>query len=91
MNLFSWLRKRINAGHSDRRGQGGRRAAKSRPAARSRPRLEVLEDRCLLSASPLDPTFGSGGVATSSVTANLFLTARPFRPTARSGGSRAGV
>src|SRR5438128_1892704 len=37
-----------------------------------RPRLEILGDRCLLSASPLDPTFGSGGIATSAVTANLF-------------------
>jgi uncharacterized delta-60 repeat protein len=44
-------------------------SAPSRPARRrqppfrrpaSRPRLEALEDRCLLSAGTLDPTFGSG-------------------------------
>src|SRR5437588_12355981 len=70
MNLFSWLRKRINAGHSDRRGQGGRRAAKGRPAARSRPRLEVLEDRRLLSGGVLDPTFGSGGLITTTLGAD---------------------
>jgi uncharacterized delta-60 repeat protein len=28
-----------------------------------RPRFEALEDRCLLSAGALDPTFGSGGLA----------------------------
>src|SRR5262245_39548845 len=27
----------------------------------ARPQLEVLEDRCLLSAGQLDPTFGLGG------------------------------
>jgi hypothetical protein len=31
------------------------------PRARSRPRLEALDDRGLLSAGALDPTFGSGG------------------------------
>jgi uncharacterized delta-60 repeat protein len=31
-----------------------------------RPRLEVLEDRCLLSAGVLDPTFGAGGIVTTS-------------------------
>jgi uncharacterized delta-60 repeat protein len=30
-----------------------------------RPQLETLEDRCVLSSSPLDPTFGSGGIVTS--------------------------
>src|SRR5947209_2185766 len=60
MNLFSWLRKRINAGHSDRRGQGRRRAAKSRPAARSRPRLELLEDRTLLSGVSFAPPISYG-------------------------------
>ncbi len=36
------------------------------PAARPafRPALEAMEDRCLMSAGALDPTFGSGGVAT---------------------------
>jgi uncharacterized delta-60 repeat protein len=38
-----------------------------RPA--SRPRLEALEDRCLLSAGALDPTFGSGaGYVSTSIT-----------------------
>jgi uncharacterized delta-60 repeat protein len=32
-----------------------------------RPRLESLEDRCLLSGGVLDPTFGSGGMVTTSV------------------------
>jgi uncharacterized delta-60 repeat protein len=49
----------------------GSRSRRSRCTSR-RPRLEVLEDRCVPSSGPLDPTFGSGGIATSSVTANLF-------------------
>src|SRR5262249_32790137 len=32
-----------------------------------RPRLEALEDRRLLSAGALDPTFGSGGVVTTAL------------------------
>lgn len=35
----------------------------SRPSASFRPRLEALEDRLLLSAGDLDPTFGIGGRA----------------------------
>jgi uncharacterized delta-60 repeat protein len=35
-----------------------RAAARRRPAAR--PKVEALEDRCLLSAGALDPTFGNG-------------------------------
>src|SRR6516165_6968009 len=31
-----------------------------------RPRLEALEDRCQLSAGALDPTFGNGGIVTTS-------------------------
>jgi uncharacterized delta-60 repeat protein len=34
---------------------------------RFRPRLEALEDRCLLSGGALDPTFGSGGMVTGSM------------------------
>src|SRR5437763_14167094 len=30
-----------------------------------RPHLEGLEDRCVPSSSPLDPTFGSGGIVTT--------------------------
>jgi uncharacterized delta-60 repeat protein len=33
-----------------------------------RPRLEALEDRCLLSAGALDPTFGTSGVVTPAIT-----------------------
>ena len=39
--------------------------SRCRPSA-FRPRLEALEDRCLLTAGALDPTFGSGGIATTS-------------------------
>lgn len=39
--------------------QGRPRA--SRPTASFRPQLEALEDRCLLSAGALDPTFNPGG------------------------------
>ena len=49
-----------------------RQTRRSRPARRLpssfRPRLEALEDRCLLSAGALDPTFGSGaGYVTTSL------------------------
>jgi uncharacterized delta-60 repeat protein len=41
----------------------------SRVSPSRRPRLEVLEDRCLLSAGALDPTFGNGaGYVTTSLT-----------------------
>jgi uncharacterized delta-60 repeat protein len=42
-----------------------RKALPRRPAAR--PCLEALEDRCLLSSGALDPTFGSGGTVTTSL------------------------
>src|SRR5437667_69750 len=73
MNLFSWLRERINAGHSDQRGQGRRRAAKSRPAARSRPRLELLEHRTLLSGVTFSPpvSYGVGLFPTSVAVADF--------------------
>jgi uncharacterized delta-60 repeat protein len=41
----------------------------ARPTKRLRPRCEALEDRRMLSAGDLDPTFGSGGVATSALVA----------------------
>src|SRR5437763_6954135 len=49
-----------------------RKTWRSQPARRVRPsrkvRLEVLEDRCLLSAGALDPTFGAGaGYVTTSI------------------------
>jgi uncharacterized delta-60 repeat protein len=37
-----------------------------------RPRLELLEDRCLLSAGQLDTTFGSGGTVTSLLGSSSF-------------------
>jgi uncharacterized delta-60 repeat protein len=47
-------------------GSRSRRAGHTRrPTASARPRLEILEDRWVLSSSPLDPTFGSGGIVTS--------------------------
>ncbi len=44
------------------------RGSSRRPSFR--PRLEELEDRCLLSAGALDPTFGNGGIVTTSLTKN---------------------
>jgi uncharacterized delta-60 repeat protein len=43
------------------------RPARPTPRARRapRPRLEALEDRCLLSAGALDPSFGTGGIVSS--------------------------
>jgi hypothetical protein len=37
------------------------------PRRALQPRLERLEDRCVLSGGVLDPTFGTGGVVTTSV------------------------
>jgi Domain of unknown function (DUF5122) beta-propeller len=42
-----------------------RSASTRRRTAPYRPRLEVLENRCLLSAGALDSTFGSGGTVTT--------------------------
>src|SRR5690242_21919236 len=46
-----------------------RKSRQAKPARRTSycggPRLEALEDRCLLSAGALDPTFGSGGLVTT--------------------------
>jgi uncharacterized delta-60 repeat protein len=58
MRLLDLFRKR----HAASRYRAPARVC--RPA-RWRPRLEALEDRCLLSATGLDPTFGSGGLATT--------------------------
>ena len=47
--------------------QPSRTTSARTPRARCRPRLETLDDRCLLSAGALDPTFCSGGIVTTSV------------------------
>ena len=51
-------------------GPAGRLAAKRLRESRSHPVLERLEDRTLLSAGALDPTFGSGGIAVTSFIGN---------------------
>ena len=65
MRLIHWLRSLKSL------IPGGPRQA-GRPANRFRPRLEALEDRCLMSAGALDPTFGSGGVVTTSLSKTTF-------------------
>jgi uncharacterized delta-60 repeat protein len=45
----------------------GRITSARRARTNYRPRLEKLDDRCLLSAGALDPTFGSGGIVTNSI------------------------
>jgi uncharacterized delta-60 repeat protein len=49
--------------------QSKKRRTAARPARRPsyRSRLETLEDRCVPSSAPLDPSFGSNGVATTSL------------------------
>ena len=58
---FSFARK-------NRRNQPSR----SRPNT-FRPRLEALEDRCLLSAGALDPTFGNGGLVSGPLIGPIVL------------------
>jgi uncharacterized delta-60 repeat protein len=41
-----------------------------KPANKPRPRLESLEDRTLLRAGPLDPTFGAGGTVQTNLPAD---------------------
>jgi uncharacterized delta-60 repeat protein len=66
MSVTDWLAHRL--GLSPRSPSRGRRRPRPvRLRHRTRPRLEALEDRCLLSAGALDPTFGSGGIVTTSV------------------------
>jgi uncharacterized delta-60 repeat protein len=49
MQLIPWLKK-------------SRHPVKQTSRLTNRPRLEALEDRCLLTAGVLDPTFGTGGI-----------------------------
>jgi uncharacterized delta-60 repeat protein len=60
MSVFAWLRKRLSIRSHRRDGFQIRP-----PAPPCRPQLEALEDRCLLSGGVLDPTFGSGGLVTT--------------------------
>lgn len=55
MRLFTQRHSRIEAAR--------RQKAKRASAMRFRPKLETLEDRQMLSAGALDPTFGNGGIA----------------------------
>ncbi len=63
MWLLSWLRKPKRSDAALR--PPAHRAP--RKAAAFRPRLEALEARCLLSGGVLDPAFGSGGLATTTI------------------------
>jgi uncharacterized delta-60 repeat protein len=65
MLFSSWLRK--CKGSIERRSALHQIRRRRSPACRTAPRLdiEVLEDRCLLSAGALDPTFGTGGHVTT--------------------------
>jgi uncharacterized delta-60 repeat protein len=60
MSFSSWIRsltsRLVPTGRANARRRRGRG-----PTHRLRPQLEPLEDRCLLSAGALDPTFGVGG------------------------------
>jgi uncharacterized delta-60 repeat protein len=60
MRAYSWLRDRIGGGH-----------LKNKPVPQWRPRLEDLEDRAVPAGGVLDPTFGSGGVVSSSLGSNI--------------------
>jgi uncharacterized delta-60 repeat protein len=51
--MFSFFRHRIRC------------TAPARKVSRCRPQLEALEDRCLPSGGVLDPTFGSGGLVST--------------------------
>jgi uncharacterized delta-60 repeat protein len=54
-----WFRSARKIRHSQ--------SARRLPSA-FRPQVEALEDRCLLSSGALDPSFGSGGTVTTSLT-----------------------
>jgi uncharacterized delta-60 repeat protein len=62
MTLFSWLRGTA--------AKSPGRPRRPSEAQRRRPALEILEDRCLLSAGQLDPTFGNGGKVITDILAS---------------------
>src|SRR3954447_24374643 len=65
MRLYSWLWERNGTNGLAQSARA--RQSKSRPTPRTHFQVEALEDRCLLSGGVLDPTFGSGGVVTTTV------------------------
>ena len=54
--VLSWWQRWL------RRQSSGSPCRRSAPGLRRSPTLEALEDRTLLSAGALDPTFGTGGI-----------------------------
>src|SRR5262245_54374218 len=70
--------------HSDAKGNEMRsqRRVQSEKVRRARPWLETLEDRTVPVASPLDPTFGSGGLAAVNIPGhpNTFVNTMAVQP-----------
>jgi uncharacterized delta-60 repeat protein len=62
MSFIRWLQNRKKAGNRNSLASARIGRSRRRPSIGYCPRLEVLEDRCLLSGGVLDPTFGTGGV-----------------------------
>src|SRR6478672_1709197 len=61
MSFSSWFR-------SSKPAPSRRSSRRSRPRPASRPGVEQLEDRTLLTAGALDPSFGAGGIVTTALT-----------------------
>src|SRR5262249_54947341 len=68
--MFSFLRRKISRPSTTARNNRNT----------FRPRLEALEDRWMLSAGALDPTFGSGGTVTTSFNAGANAGAIALQP-----------
>jgi uncharacterized delta-60 repeat protein len=68
--FLDWLRRVKRTGAAPRQGTKPRRHT----GHSFRPRVKALEDRCLLSGGVLDPTFGTAGIVTTTVTQS----AEPF-------------
>ena len=66
MPIPNWLRKQLGRAQ---RSTSARSEKRRLPTLR--PRVEPLEDRCLLTGGVLDPTFGTGGVVSSSLDASV--------------------
>ncbi len=65
MSLKIWQRILDSTRASGRRERNRRRSTTCTAATRCQPRLESLEDRRLLAAGALDPTFGGDGIVTT--------------------------